>query len=59
MALTVFTGIAKGGPLNGQVTTRESSRINAPGHNGFYVHRPASGATPGQWVWIEKKGSEK
>ncbi len=55
MAFKVFTGIAKGGPLKGQVQTRESTRLNLPGKGGFYVYVPASGPTPGGWRWIESK----
>lgn len=56
MSLTVYQGICKGGPLDGKVQTRQGSRLNAPGHSGFYIYQPAKGPTPGTWLWIEKKG---
>lgn len=58
MTFTAFTGIARGGPLDGRVQTSESTRLPAEG--GFYVFTPARGATPGEWRWIEeKKGTAK
>ncbi len=53
-AFKVFTGICQKGPLNGQVQTRESTKLSVPGHNGFYIFTPASGPTPGGWRWVEK-----
>lgn len=58
-AFRVFTGIAKGGPLNGKVQTRESTKLSVPGHDGFYIFVPPAGAVPGGWRWVDKKGTEK
>lgn len=56
VAFKVYTGICKDGPLNGKVQTRESRRLEVPGHGGAYFYVPPSGATPGAWRWAEKKG---
>ncbi len=47
MTFTAFTGIAKGGPLDGRVQTAQSARLPAEG--GFYVYVKPSGYTPGTW----------
>ncbi len=58
VTFTAFTGIAKGGPLDGRVQTAQSARLPAKG--GFYVYVQPSGYTPGGWRWIEdKKGTTK
>ncbi len=59
MAFKVYTGICQKGPLNGQVQTRESTRLNLPGKGGFYVYVPPAGAVPGGWRWVDKKGTVK
>ncbi len=57
-AFKVFTGICNKGPLNGQVQTRESTKLSVPGHNGCYIFVPARGPTPGGWRWVgAKKGN--
>lgn len=53
-AFKVFTGTVKGGPLDGKVQTRESTKLSVPGHNGFYIFVPPAGAVPGGWRWVEK-----
>ncbi len=55
---TVYHGICRQGPKNGKVhAQRDSKRYDQP--DGFYVWRPASGPTPAEWRWIDKKDGTK
>lgn len=71
MTFQTYTGVCKGGPWDRKVRTAQSRRIGvsadgksfgegaAVADGGSYYYRPASGPTPGQWLWVEKKdGSE-
>ena len=52
----VSYGICRGGPHNGRPHAEQNAKRWAPsdGAEGFYVFRPASGTTPGEWKWIAK-----
>lgn len=55
--MNVLSGLCQGGPKDRQsLATMSGRRVEAPGDaSGFYVHKPASGTMPSQWVWITKK----
>ena len=57
MTFKALTGICKGGPLDRTMRTHTSARLPAEG--GFYIFSPAKGATPGEWRWVELKGTKE
>jgi hypothetical protein len=57
--MTVRQGICKGGPWDRKVKVSRSSGMTTPDDTGKYYWRPASGPTPGTWVWVAATKEEK
>lgn len=57
--MNVYHGFCQGGPLAGKpLTLMDRKLFQVPEQKGFYRYVEASGPTPSQWVWIEKKPGE-
>ena len=54
---TVYSGLCRGGPLDGKSrAVQDTRKFVPPGGGGFYVYAPAAGTpTPSGWRWIESK----
>jgi hypothetical protein len=50
--MTIRQGICQGGPWDRKVKVNRSGMM-APDDTGKYYWRPASGPTPGQWIWFK------
>lgn len=57
--MTVRQGICKGGPWDQKVKVSQSGGMMAPDDTGKYYWRPASGPTPGVWLWVAAKEEKK
>lgn len=54
--MTVYQGICKNGPMNGQVKVHTSRLFVPPAQTaGHYVFIAARGPIPGEWRWLEKR----
>lgn len=53
--MTIRQGICKGGPWDRKVKVSQSGGMMAPDDTGKYYWRPASGPTPGVWLWVAAK----
>lgn len=57
--MNVYHGFCKGGPLDGKPMTHIDRKLfTIPDKQGLYRYVEASGPTPSQWLWIEKKSAE-
>ena len=59
--MNVLSGLCVSGPRAGAtLATMHGRKVGHPDDpGGFYVHKPASGVTPSQWLWVKNKEQTK